>query len=183
MKGKKIKGYPKYSVTENGEVWSYRRKKPRKLKPQKATQSKKKYEQVRLYSKNDRILPNGKRLGILNYIHRLVYEAYIGEIPEKMTIDHKDDNPSNNHYTNLQLASQSENSMKGQRGRRRDDLWNNREEVLKKYKELGSQKKTAEFYDCSEPTIWRIVNNVFKTTINGKVVLLDRKKRGNDKLD
>ena len=40
MKGKEIKEYPKYSITEDGEVWSFRRKKPKKLKPQSATQNK-----------------------------------------------------------------------------------------------------------------------------------------------
>lgn len=46
-------------------------------------------------------------------VHRLVYEAFIGEIPEGVTVDHIDSDKSNNHYTNLQLLSQVENVVKG----------------------------------------------------------------------
>ena len=33
------------------------------------------------------------------FVHRLVYEAWVGEIPEGMTVDHIDGDKSNNHYT------------------------------------------------------------------------------------
>lgn len=49
-----------------------------------------------------------------NYlVHRLVYEAFVGPIPEGMTIDHIDGNKLNNHYSNLQLLSREENTIKG----------------------------------------------------------------------
>lgn len=45
-------------------------------------------------------------------VSRLVYETYIGSIPEGMCIDHIDNNPQNNHWSNLQALSRSENSKK-----------------------------------------------------------------------
>lgn len=47
------------------------------------------------------------------HVHRLVYEAFIGQIPKDMTVDHIDGNKLNNHYLNLQILSRGENSQKG----------------------------------------------------------------------
>lgn len=156
--------YPNYAITPEGEVWSYAQNKPKMLKPQKTTQSGK-YLQVRLYGKDARITNKGARLGKLHYIHKLVYTTFIGEIPKGMTVDHKDNDPSNNSLENLQLMTQSQNSIKGNRYRRRNDLWENREDVIQKYKEFKTQKKVADYYNCSDVTIWRVINN--KTRRNG----------------
>jgi hydrogenase maturation factor len=45
-------------------------------------------------------------------IHTLVYEHFKGDIPFGYIIDHIDENKSNNHITNLQLLTQSENIKK-----------------------------------------------------------------------
>lgn len=42
-------------------------------------------------------------------VHRLVYETFVGLIPEKMFIDHIDGNRANNKLENLRLVSHSEN--------------------------------------------------------------------------
>lgn len=42
-------------------------------------------------------------------LHRLVYKAFIGEIPDGMTIDHIDGNRDNNNYHNLRCITQAEN--------------------------------------------------------------------------
>lgn len=47
------------------------------------------------------------------FVHRLLYEAVYGEIPEGMTVDHIDDDRTNNHISNLQLLPRGENSVKG----------------------------------------------------------------------
>lgn len=167
MKGKQIKGYPKYSITETGEVWSYNRKKPFKLKPQSATQNKK-YLQVRLY--NDERRPSGSKKGVLHYVHRLVYEHYVGEIPNKRTIDHKDEDTSNNHYSNLQVMTQSDNSSKS--NSKRMKLVDKKDEIRELYKQGITQSKLAEMYNCSPPHIWRIINRKRQTRRNGKWIYL-----------
>lgn len=60
-----------------------------------------------------RILDNqtGKYLSI----HRLVWEAFNGPIPEDMVIDHIDGNRSNNALSNLRLVSQSDNMYNAQK--------------------------------------------------------------------
>lgn len=43
------------------------------------------------------------------YVHRLVAEAFIGPIPVGMCVLHWDDNPKNNHVSNLRYGTEVEN--------------------------------------------------------------------------
>lgn len=43
------------------------------------------------------------------FAHRLVYEAFIGPIPQGKEINHRDMNKMNNHYTNLEAVTRQEN--------------------------------------------------------------------------
>lgn len=47
------------------------------------------------------------------FIHRLVYQTWIGDIPEGMSVDHIDGDKTNNHVNNLQLLTPEENAVKG----------------------------------------------------------------------
>lgn len=51
---------------------------------------------------------NGKS----SYIHRLVYETFVGTIPFDKEINHIDHNKSNNSYKNLEIVTHSENVIK-----------------------------------------------------------------------
>lgn len=54
----------------------------------------------------------GKKSGGKNhYVHRLVAEAFIGDIPEGMAINHKDYNRQNNSVENLEICTVRENIM------------------------------------------------------------------------
>lgn len=44
-----------------------------------------------------------------HYVHRVVWEAFNGPIPEGMQIGHIDENPGNNAIDNLMLCTQQEN--------------------------------------------------------------------------
>lgn len=43
------------------------------------------------------------------FIHRLVYETWVGVLKEDMVIEHLDSNPKNNYYKNLKQSTQKEN--------------------------------------------------------------------------
>jgi len=46
----------------------------------------------------------------MNYVHRLVAQYFIGDIPEGYAVNHKDGNKANNDVCNLEIVSYSENS-------------------------------------------------------------------------
>ena len=101
---KDIKGYEgKYQINEYGKVKSLSRKKgaikckERILKP----------DVIRGYSryalcKDDKVKKH--------FAHRLVYQTFGGEIKEGLYIHHIDENPSNNHISNIMPATPTENS-------------------------------------------------------------------------
>lgn len=56
---------------------------------------------------------------IAKYRHQLVYETFIGEIPEGMQVNHKDENKQNNVISNIDtLMTPKENSNWGTRNER-----------------------------------------------------------------
>lgn len=174
MKGKEIKGYPKYTIEEDGTVWSHTKKKSKKLKPQRASQSKKGYLQVRLY--NDERRPNGSKKGVLHYVHRLVWETYKGEIPEDKEIDHLNANTLDNRLENLQAVTRRENLEKYFQSETFKKVYNTtwsrlkREEYKRLYKIHGTYKKVAEITGAGEATVWRMVKDKKnkKVKVNGK---------------
>jgi len=57
-----------------------------------------------------RLMQNGKRKN--KYVHRLVYETFVGKIPKGFEINHINHNKSDNRLCNLELVSHSENVRK-----------------------------------------------------------------------
>lgn len=72
-------------------------------------------ESKQILSGHDR---NGyKRMMLLGKsysLHKLLWESFMGPIPEGMVLDHIDGDRSNNDLTNLRLVSQSENMLNAQ---------------------------------------------------------------------
>ncbi|MGY3716761.1 NUMOD4 motif-containing HNH endonuclease [Sutcliffiella cohnii] len=102
---KDIKGYEGlYQINEYGEVKSLARRKgsvfcnTRILKQERNNAG---YMRVTLCKEN-----KTKR----HFIHRLVYETFVGSIPEGYQIHHKDEDKENNHYSNLIPATAKENN-------------------------------------------------------------------------
>ena len=58
--------------------------------------------------------------GVKKYpiVARLVYETFVGDIPENMQVNHIDENPSNNFLENLNLMTPKQNSNWGTRNER-----------------------------------------------------------------
>lgn len=55
------------------------------------------------------------------YVHRLVWEAFNGPIPEGYEINHKDENKLNNALDNLELVTHKQNVNYGTRSKRTAD--------------------------------------------------------------
>lgn len=81
---------PNYYINNGGVIWNSKTKKISQPSLRNG------YERVNLLS---------SKLSV----HRLVYEAFVGEIPDGCVIDHIDGNRSNNNISNLRLITQSEN--------------------------------------------------------------------------
>ena len=150
-----------YTITEDGNVYSYKQNKKRKLKPQSASQSKKGYFQVRLYNENDRIDKKGRKVGKLHYVHRLVWENFRGEIPEGKEMDHIDGDTSNNSITNLQLITRRRNVNKGMEERFGPSLRRYRDEIIKDYEQLKTYQKVADKWGVAQQRIYRVIKDVY----------------------
>ncbi|ASN67836.1 hypothetical protein 7AX1_20 [uncultured Caudovirales phage] len=85
--------YENYTITDEGEVVSYKGKEPKKLKLQK---NKKGYLFVRLRYHSPKI-------------HRLVAKAFIPNPENKSQVNHIDGNKESNRLENLEWVSNSEN--------------------------------------------------------------------------
>lgn len=92
---KKIPNFPKYSVTDDGRVWSNTSGKW--LSPTRDAYG---YLQIGLFK-------NGKKN--TRKIHRLVLEAYVGPCPDGMECLHKNGNSSDNRLANLKWGTHAEN--------------------------------------------------------------------------
>jgi len=95
---KKIKDFPFYEVSSNGEIFSMKRKNDLKLMP---CDNGNGYKQCHLLDKSKRTV---------KYIHRLVAEEFIPNPYNKKTVNHKDGDKANNHISNLEWATQKENN-------------------------------------------------------------------------
>jgi hypothetical protein len=90
-----IKGYPKYLIYNNGQIYTKRRNHYLKLSISGG-----------YYSVN---LSNGN--GQRNFsVHILVAQHFCDNLDNKPIVNHRDGNKLNNHYTNLEWVTHSENN-------------------------------------------------------------------------
>ena len=120
------------------------------------------YKEVHLYIE----IQKGKS----QYVHRLVAESFIGDIPKCMCVNHKDGNKSNNHVSNLEIITYSENTKHayknglitpvGMKGSDHPNATLNEHEVLciRKDYELGiPPKRLSENYKMPYSTLCKII--------------------------
>lgn len=98
---RKVHGWP-YEVSENGDVRNNKSK--HILAPWKHTGKGTTYLRVSLRK------GKGRRKNFR--VHRLVAMSFLPNPDRLPEVDHLDDNSFNNHYTNLEWVSQSENSRR-----------------------------------------------------------------------
>lgn len=101
---KEIKDYPNYMVSNIGRVKSLGNNKTRKEKILKPKKMKTGYLMFFLSKE-------GKQKGFT--IHRLVYKAFVGEIPDGMQVNHINEIKSDNRLENLNLMTPKENTNWG----------------------------------------------------------------------
>lgn len=89
-------GFSNYWVTDLGELQHKRKSQPRKPRIRKDGYA------------TAVLLHHGRKVGV--YIHRLVYEAFNGPLPEGLQINHKDGDKGNNALSNLEAITPSDNS-------------------------------------------------------------------------
>ena len=112
---KPIKGFPNYFITNDGKVYTeYRGTKRKELK---LHQHHTGYNYANIYRKNDDGITERHYIRV----HRLVYSHFIGELDNKLCIDHIDSNKKNNHWTNLQQITYQENLQKYWKKRRENE--------------------------------------------------------------
>jgi len=94
---KQIENYSGYFITQEGEVYSTKKGgKLRMLKPFKAgSTDKNQYKVIALYDEH--------KVKDIHYIHRLVYSAFMGAVPDGSCIRHIDGNHFNNRLENLEV--------------------------------------------------------------------------------
>ena len=153
-----------YTITKEGDVFSYKYNKKRKLNPQKASQSKKGYYQVRLFT------GEGDTLGKLYYVHRLMWETFRGDIPEGKQIDHINADTSNNSIDNLQCITARENMNKWTTKKYGLSQRLRRDEFIELYKELGSYERVGEKLGITWNIVYRVIKDVvhYKDSKTGK---------------
>ena len=113
---KDIKGYEGlYAITEDGEVWSYPKKRSSRkgkwLKP--FIQSKKRVNGT-TYSLASVGLRKDKKRSLF-LVHRLVAQAYIPNPKNKKQVNHKNGNSLKNYVDNLEWATGFENMQHAQK--------------------------------------------------------------------
>lgn len=96
FKGKKIKDFPNYLISKEGQVYST---KSNKIRENEINENG--YCRIRLM--------DGTKQGRKFYIHRLVAEAYIPNPNNYNQVNHKDLNKHNNNINNLEWCSEAMN--------------------------------------------------------------------------
>ena len=147
---KDIKGYEGlYAITEDGQVWSYRRNKY--LKQQQARN----YLSIELHKDNNR----------KNYfIHRLVAETYIPNPHNLPEVNHIDENKYNNCVDNLEWVSHKDNMNHGTQKERASTKCKKRIRCIETDTVYNSTKEAAEALDIKAPNITACLKGRQKTS-------------------
>ena len=143
----RVAQYKGYTVYSNGLI--ERKHTKGYVKPTKAKNSNHLYFRLTEESKKSK----------LEYVHRFVWEAFNGAIPDGLVIDHIDEDPTNNRLENLQLLTLAENSSKSQQKFTKAQL----DEMRYLRNELGwSLKRIADRFGMKDTSIQHLNKNGFR---------------------
>lgn len=158
---KDIPGYEgQYQASNFGRIRSLKYNKVRILKPSRDGSG---YYMVILYQNN--VKKNAS-------VHRLVWLAFNGAIPEGLQINHKDEVKTNNSLVNLELVTRKENINYGTHNKRASEKHCKRIQMLDEnnntLKAFNSLKEAAQFLNKSYVNISRCLNGYSKSAYGYK---------------
>lgn len=104
--------FKNYRITRNGRVFGLYRKVW--VKPMVTSKG---YHRVKLSAKNGQIKV---------FVHRLVYETFVGRIPNGLQINHKDGIKANNEVNNLEVVTSKQNHAHAIKNKLRNPKHTNR---------------------------------------------------------
>lgn len=149
-----IPGFPKYTITKNGKIWS----KHRRGEWIKLTKYKGGYYGVTLHK---------EKKDYFCRVHRLVLETYVGLCPEGMECRHLNGNPADNRLENLKWGSHGENMRdrelhgntgKGESNGRCKLTESNVRMIIYMYRTgLFLQREIAKLYNITQNTVSTII--------------------------
>ena len=135
-------GYPNYTITDDGRLFSlnyHRSGKKKEMKPQK---DKKGYNRIILS-----IEGKWKKF----FVHRLVALAFLDNPDNLPLINHKDENPLNNNVENLEWCDYRYNNTYGTRLERVSKIQLNRKDLSKPIRQFTKDGRfIAEYPSISE---------------------------------
>lgn len=94
---KPIPDFEHYLISNNGDVFNTRTKRIKK-----SGFDHKGYRRIRL--------TDGRKRCVTKKVHRLVAQAFVGGYAENLQVNHKNCIKHDNHYKNLEMATQSQNT-------------------------------------------------------------------------
>lgn len=98
-----IKEFPRYYACEDGQIWDSKRK---RFVPQSQRSRKKGYLCITL---------NDNGVFVQKSVHRLIAQAFLPNPNNYPMVNHKDENPKNNHKDNLEWCDAQYNNTYGTR--------------------------------------------------------------------
>lgn len=103
------------------------------------------------------LLRNGRRKN--HRIHKLVYETFVGEVPDGYDVHHLDENKLHNHFSNLGLMLISDHRSFHSAGEKnaRAKLSNEQVDIIRSRAKKENLSSIAKDYNVSYHLIWRIV--------------------------
>lgn len=134
-----------YRVSEDGHIWSVKRG----------------HEIAQRYDKWGYLRCNLSKEGKVytRYIHQLVAQAFIPNPEDKPTVNHKDENKENNHWTNLEWMTVKENNQYGTRAARAAASKCKPVECVETGETFESIKAATAAYDISSGALCKALKN------------------------
>lgn len=147
-KWKDIEGYEGlYQVSNTGKVRSLNYNKTGQKKILKLGIEKRGYKHVTLYKNNKRKIFK---------VHRLVAQAFISNPNNYPCVNHKDENPSNNHVSNLEFCTVAYNNSYGTRLERMSAK-NKGRKLSKEHKQKLSEAQIGKYAGAKNPAARKVM--------------------------